>query len=384
MNADNTCICAGFLFGDGDMVSIQDMKKLRDIITDSFGVSPSVAGRVIGYYNGSGRGEIVAAMIAGDLSGVAPALAALGVNTSENTPEPSPEKISTEKGPAAGDKISTASGDPGEKISPEPVTRSKTARNASRTKEKKTSATPLQDQHKSGAAWGVATSPAALQAEPKQPQHDQLETVAGEIVTDETHDGLPVGVSDMIYSAVDMFCKKHDFENMSKCRQSAWGACCMFIGQTVFKPNRKMLAGPTPKNGGFCYDFKKIGQLCDIWVYMCGAFGKAPFINDFASFSGIDKTALYGVGGHYNGENITPARVQLLQKLREAQEMGLSGLIVDGRQNPTGALAALNHWHGWTQTREIIHTAGQGSQAAAALPVFGPAGEMLPEKTAGD
>lgn len=57
------------------MISIQDMKKLRDIITDRFGISPSVAGRVIGYYNGSGRGEIVAAMIAGDLSGVGPTFA---------------------------------------------------------------------------------------------------------------------------------------------------------------------------------------------------------------------------------------------------------------------------------------------------------------------
>lgn len=375
MNADNTCICAGFLFGDGDMVSIQDMKKLRDIITDRFGVSPSVAGRVIGYYNGSGRGEIVAAMIAGDLSGVAPALAALGVNTSENTPEPSPEKIST------------AAGDPGEKISSEPVTRSKTARNASRTKEKKTSATPLQDQHKSGAAWGVATSPAALQTEPgkDQPQHDQLETVAGEIVTDDTHDGLPDGLADMIYSAVDSFCKKHDFENMSKCRQSAWGACCSYIGQTIFKPNRKILAGPPPKNGGFCYDTEKLSRLADLWSHMCGVYGKAPLVDDFANFAGVDEVTIYASTGKYTDmQHITPARVRLLQKLHAMQEKGLAGLIVDGRQNPTGALAALNHWHGWTQTREIIHTAGQGSQAAAALPVFGPAGEMLPEKSAGD
>ena len=85
------------------MISIQDMKKLRDIIADSFGVSPSVAGRVIGYYNGSGRGEIVAAMIAGDLSGVAPALAALG----ESIPEKGPAATTAASDPGTANKIST-------------------------------------------------------------------------------------------------------------------------------------------------------------------------------------------------------------------------------------------------------------------------------------
>lgn len=341
------------------MISIQDMKKLRDIITDRFGVSPSVAGRVIGYYNASGRSDVVADMIAGDLSGVAPALDALGGKITAT------EKTSTAAVTAASDpdKISASDNDL------EPAKRP--ARNT-RTKEKST-----QDQHSS-----VAMSPAAFQPITK-PGKDQLEHVQGDILPADC-DGLPDGLADAIYSAVDTFCKKHDFESMAKCRQTAWGACCMFIGQTIFKSNRKILAGRPPKNGGFCYDFKKVSQLCDIWVYMCGAFGKAPFISDFANFAGIDKTALYGVGGHYDGENITPVRVQLLQKLREAQEMGLSGLIVDGRQNPTGALAALNHWHGWTQTREIIHTAGQGSQTAAALPVFDSSIGILTDKGGGE
>lgn len=209
--------------------------------------------------------------------------------------------------------------------------------------------------------------------------HAMVGTVAGEIVPDES--GLPDGLTDMIYSAVDAFCRKHHFDDMSKCRQTAWSSCCMYIGSSIFKKNRKILAGPTPKNGGFCYDFKKMSLLSDIWVYMCGAFGKAPFISDFANFAGIDKTALYAVGGDYTPDHLTPARLQLLQKLREAQEMGLSGLIVDGRQNPTGALAALNHWHGWTTTKEIIHTTSNGSQTAAALPVFDAGVGTLPDKS---
>ena len=200
---------------------------------------------------------------------------------------------------------------------------------------------------------------------------DPLEHVQGEIVPAD-FGSLPDGITDNIYSAIDAFCNKHGFDNMEKCRQPSWGACCMFIGQTVFKPNRKLLAGATPKNGGFRYDFNKISAVADIWIYLCGAYGKAPFINDFANFCGIDKTFLYGVGGHYgDGEPLTASRVQLLQKLKDAQETGLAGLVADGRQNPTGALACLNHWHGWTTTKEIIHTTAAGNKNAVALPVFG-------------
>lgn len=346
------------------MISIQEMKKLRDIISDRFGVSPSVAGRVIGYYNGSGRGDMVAAMIAGDLSGVGPALAALGVNISENTPEPS-----TEKGPAAGDKITE--------------TAAKTARNASRGKEKKTSATCTapQDQYKSGVKYAVqdqlATSPAL--------EPDQLETVAGEMVPADYNASLPDGIADMVYSALDTFCNNHNFEDLQKARQTAWSSACRFIGQAVFRSNRRILLDAElsrASGGGFCYDFKKLNALADLYIYLCGIYTKAPTIDDFSNFSGCDETTIYMSGAkHTDVQRATPARVQLLQKLHKAQEAGLAALIVDGRQNPTGALAALNHWHGWTQTREIIHTAGQGSQTAAALPVFDSGVGILPDKS---
>lgn len=210
---------------------------------------------------------------------------------------------------------------------------------------------------------------------------DPLEIVAGEIVP--TNDGLlPEGLADMIYSAVDSFCKKHGFENMEKCRQPTWGACCSFIGQSIFKKNRRILAGTTPKNGGFCYDTAKLSALADLWGHMCGVYCKAPIVDDFANFAGVDEVTLYANSGKYiDMDHLTPARVQLLQKLHSMQERGLAGLIVDGRQNPTGALAALNHWHGWTTTKEIIHTTSGGGQNAVSLPVFGQNAPEIPEKT---
>jgi hypothetical protein len=104
-------------------------------------------------------------------------------------------------------------------------------------------------------------------------------------------------------------------------------------------------------------------------------------ITDFAAFAGIDPTTVHTVGGEYTADNkATPARLHLLKKLHNLQESGLASAIVDGRQNPTGALAALNHWHGWTKTTEIIHTSAAPAASAPALPVFDGSSGLLEDK----
>lgn len=329
--------------------TFKELKQLKINIAAAAGIDTAAAARVIGYYNGGGpsvRPDVVRAMIGGDLSHVGPALVALGLS-----PDMVPDGVGDDLH-AAPDGLQNA-----------PQRKESKQANKRTTKQKKTN-----------------TSPQALQNDLVKASHDDLEHVQGDILPADC-DGLPDGLADMIYSAVDTFCKKHDFENMSKCRQTAWSACCQFIGQTVFKPNRKILAGPPPKNGGFCYDTDKLSSLADLWSHMCGVYGKAPLVDDFANFAGVDEVTIYASTGKYvDMQHITPARVRLLQKLHAIQEKGLAGLIVDGRQNPTGALAALNHWHGWTQTREIIHTASGSGQTAAALPVFGPDGGLLEDK----
>jgi len=192
---------------------------------------------------------------------------------------------------------------------------------------------------------------------------------------------LPPQVPDMVYSFIEMWCKNENIDDMRKERQTVWKALCMAIGRNVFRKNRKLLAGTPPKNGGFCYDFNKIYELAEIWIYMCGKYTKAPMIDDFAYFTGIEESTLYANGGDYTEGHLTPERLRLLKKLRSAQETGLAGMIADGRQNPTGALACLNHWHGWTSTKEIIHTTSNGAQNAVALPVFDNSISSLPDNS---
>jgi hypothetical protein len=300
-----------------DKISFKDLKQAAAIVADAFGTSQEDTTKIIVDYRKSGNQ--VSKILAGDLSDARSVAQSLGIETGK------PQERKVEK----------------------KATRKTTEK---KTKNKK--------------------------------KESDFNIIEGDVVLQELPHELPPELPETIESLTEAFCNKYDIENMSKARQTQWAALCRFIGQTVFKKNRGILADrerARRNGGGFCYDLNKVSKLADLWIYLCSLYNKAPFVDDFSHFSGLDEVTLYGVGGDYTAEDkVTPERLHLLQKLREAQESGLAGLIVDGRQNPTGALAALNHWHGWTQTREVIHTAGNAAPSAPVLPVFdASAGSLL-------
>lgn len=192
---------------------------------------------------------------------------------------------------------------------------------------------------------------------------------------------LPDNITTLIMDTIQAYCDKFNITDMSKERQPRWGAACYMVGITIFKKSKILHDIPREKlQGGIIYDVAKVNKLCDIWGLLCKTFCKAPLIDDFSAFAGLSDSWLYAAGSQ---DQLTPARALLLQKLKNLQELGLSSLIVDGRQNPTGALAALNHWHGWTQTREVIHNVSGAAPAPAALPVFDGSSGLLEDKNPG-
>lgn len=199
-------------------------------------------------------------------------------------------------------------------------------------------------------------------------QAGNLERVTGEIVPASAGPGqLPDNINDIVADAIEDFCALNKIENMKNERQIVFKALCMYIGQNVFKKSKILHDVERERiNGGVVYDVARVSALADVWLCWCYQLGKAPFIDDFATFAGVSDSWLYGDVT----QSLTPARLDLIKKLQNAQEKGLSALITDGRQNPTGALACLNHWHGWTQTREIIHTTTGTGNNAGALPMF--------------
>lgn len=203
------------------------------------------------------------------------------------------------------------------------------------------------------------------------------ETVTGDILPAGIGaDGLPEGTAEKIENAIADYCARYNVEDMKKARQTTWKACCMYVGEKVFKPSKIIHDIERERvRGCTIYDVGRVARVVDLWAFLCMGYDKAPFIDDFATFCGVTETWLYGSA---SGDSLTPERMHLLKKLQGLQERGLAGLISDGRQNPTGALAILNHWHNWVQVREIVHT-DAASSSAAVLPDFG-APPMLTEK----
>ena len=189
--------------------------------------------------------------------------------------------------------------------------------------------------------------------------------------------GLPLCVVDRVEDALQDFCTRYGVTDLAKDRQTRWKAACMYIGQTVFKSSDIIHDKERERtHGGTVYDAEKVAALVDLWAFLCTVYNKAPFADDFMYFAGITEAWLYG---KREGREVTPALTVITKRLAELQEAGLAGLIADGRQNPTGALAILNHWHGWTQTREVIHTDGGKASGPAQYLTFG--GADLPQIT---
>lgn len=195
------------------------------------------------------------------------------------------------------------------------------------------------------------------------------ERVTGEALPLVWSDGVPADIVARVDDAIKDYCTLYGVENLKKERQTQWKAACMYTGRMVFKGSEILVDESRRGRGGrLPYDISKLEALSGLWLFLCIAFDKAPFIDDFCYFAGVNDSWFYQGAG---GGGLTPEHAHLLQKLQLAQERGLAGLIADGRQNPTGALAILNHWHGWTQVREIVHTDGGKASTAAALPSFG-------------
>ena len=198
---------------------------------------------------------------------------------------------------------------------------------------------------------------------------EEPERVTGEAIPPEaTIDGLPVDIRERIDNAIYDFCMyecKPPIEDLSKARAPKWAACCDYIGRHVCKP---LLREAERGEGGRWkpYSDEIIAALLPLWGYYCQLYEKAPFKQDFSAFAGMGLLLIES-----DMREVTPARAELCKKISKMQENGLAGLISDGSRNPTGALAILNHWHGWAQNNVNVTVEAKRALSAASLPALG-------------
>ena len=175
--------------------------------------------------------------------------------------------------------------------------------------------------------------------------------------------GIKEEIEDAIYTFMAYECKP-PLEDMSKARAGRWSACCMYIGQTVVKKYLRPKGERDIHARYLPLDTDLVISLAPLWAFLCQLYEKIPLEYDFFYFCGCSYTWIYADCG----EEVTREKNKILQVLHVLQEKSLSTFISDGTRNPTGALAILNHCHGWHKESTVVHNVTMTSISAADLP----------------
>ena len=161
-----------------------------------------------------------------------------------------------------------------------------------------------------------------------------LERVQGETVSN----NLDIEqLTDTIHQYILDYCIKNGMDtdtDLIKAPQRIWGAVSHYIGKNVFSEPRLLFEPHKPNT----IDIYKVVQVIPIYYTLCDRYNKAVLIDYVAYFLGVSDDWIY-----QNTEKLTTFGIDL----RKKREDSLTACIVDGKQSPVGALAVLNHFHGW-------------------------------------
>ena len=197
---------------------------------------------------------------------------------------------------------------------------------------------------------------------PEESQRQVSELVVEEAAEDNQ---LPADISETIQDIITDYMTKFNIEDMSKATAEQWRGACMIVGDYMKQSRTLVDHVATHKSHSISYSTDKIFQLMHLWAILSAAYRKPCLASDLIAFSGVSASYFYDRAGH----ELTSSGARLREKLMELQESGLSSRLVDGRVNPTGTIFFLKNWHGWKDSREVVHTAEtSGGLRAGDLP----------------
>ena len=314
------------------LFAIKDLQAAAAAVSAAYDIEIHDARRIVGFYNaGENRdAETVAAMIAGDVSAVPVAAAALKID------------------------LGRASGLPKNKI---PVKK----------KSHRSSKNPSSDPPKGrkGSADGVNTT-AGKKEKQTEGGADRIEVIGGDVIpAGMSADGLPDGFADMVESWLSAWAAKYNIE-LEKCAGVQWRAACIYIGENIKKSGVLHDREREKKEGGTIYHAGRLESLLSLWEYFTSAYKHVPLVSDFIAFAGVSRNWFYD----YDGRGLTAARVQLAKKARQIEEAGIAAALTDGRENPTGRIYYSKARLGWQETTVIQHVSAAAAPSAPVLPVF--------------
>ena len=174
--------------------------------------------------------------------------------------------------------------------------------------------------------------------------------------------------TDNIDMYFNLYCEENNIQDMKKESQAVFTACLYYIYNHVFKDNKSILKDSNSNYGS--YDIDTIDKLCDYYIYnLCNHNNKICSIYGFSTLTGININTILQWAGHRDVK-ASPGRINIYKKLRIQREESLSGRIADGKVNPVGPIAILNHEYAWSTVAES-HGITKKALQADELPKLG-------------
>lgn len=156
---------------------------------------------------------------------------------------------------------------------------------------------------------------------------------------------------DIFENDIDMclhlFQEEQNIDNMRAISQSVWNGFLIFTYRRLFK-GTNLLKENIKNDYYFNYNFDKINNLVNYYIYLCTMFDKEISIMGFSYLTGID-TDTINQWKYYKDTNKASAKLSVIyEKLNKGRVESLANKLATGKQNPVGVIAILNHYYNWS------------------------------------
>lgn len=122
--------------------------------------------------------------------------------------------------------------------------------------------------------------------------------------------------------------------------------CLSVCGQALYKYTDYLKYKPAINNK---LNPEKLLELLEIYINLCRRFNKVPSIIAFSYFCGTSNLSMHSAA---IDEPLNPAGDTVRKIIAQARLQALNGRIQDGRQNPVGCIAILNHEFGYSREQQ--------------------------------
>ena len=166
---------------------------------------------------------------------------------------------------------------------------------------------------------------------------------------DSTKEEKIINIIKSIDHAIEEYITINSIDDINKISMSNWNALLIYVnnvcfGNRILKSKELYKTNDRISSNYNAYDYEILDYLCDYYIYLCYKYDKEVSKAGFSKLAGITKESILS---SEIGKVVSDKRVNLAKKLTEENEQSLANKLYDGKGNPVGVIAILNHWHNW-------------------------------------